>query len=67
MKLRNSISAFSIWLVFFAGEEKKMIVPLVRATAISKPGDEFCGIRNTAFQAGEQVTFPPYTVLKEIS
>jgi hypothetical protein len=26
----------------------------------AKPGDEFCGIANTAFQAGEQITFHVY-------
>ena len=56
MKLRNSISVFGIWLVFFNAEEKKIITPAVKTTT-SVTADEFCGIKNTAFQAGEQVTF----------
>jgi len=56
MKLRNSISAFSIWLFFFNVEEKKIMPPLVKATT-SVTADEFCGIKNTTFQSGEQVTF----------
>ena len=60
MKLRNSISAVSIWLVFFIGEEKKVVMATDQATATASPADEFCGIRNTAFQAGEQVTFHVY-------
>lgn len=60
MKLRNSISALSIWLVFFMGEDKKIVVSAAQTTATASPADEFCGIRNTAFQAGEQVTFHVY-------
>ncbi len=56
MKLRNSISVFSIWLIFFNAEEKKIMAPPVKATT-SVTADEFCGGKNTAFQAGEQVTF----------
>jgi Protein of unknown function (DUF3108) len=59
MKLRNSLSAFSIWLVFFNAEGKKM-VPLPAQPGTSMPADEFCGIKNLAFQAGEQVTFHVY-------
>lgn len=59
MKLRNSISALSIWLVFFMGEERKMVMPPAQTTTTA-PADEFCGIKNTAFQAGEQVTFHVY-------
>lgn len=60
MKLRNSISAVGIWLVVFTGEDRKIVTPPVLATAKVNPADEFCGIRNTAFQAGEQVTFHVY-------
>lgn len=56
MKLRNSISAIIIWLVCFSGEEKKSVEPPIQTSTIN-PSDEFCGIKNTAFQAGEQVTF----------
>ena len=59
MKLRNSLSAFSIWLVFFNAEEKNILPPPVQVNN-SVPSDEFCGIKNTAFQAGEQVTFHVY-------
>src|SRR6187397_1730192 len=59
MKLRNSLSAFSIWLVFFTGEEKEIMPPPV-STSTNSTSDEFCGIKNTAFQAGEQVTFHVY-------
>lgn len=56
MRFRNSISAVSIWLVFFiAGEEKAMPAPIPQTAAGVQ--DEFCGIKNTAFQAGEQITF----------
>ena len=60
MKLRNSISAVGIWLVVFTGEDRKIVTPPVLAAAKVNPADEFCGIRNTAFQAGEQVTFHVY-------
>lgn len=60
MKLRNSISALSFWIVFFAGEERRVVMPTAQVTATADPADEFCGIRNTAFQAGEQVTFHVY-------
>ena len=59
MKLRNSLSAFGLWVVFFTGEEKKIIPPPAPVTAISG-NDEFCVIKNTAFQAGEQVTLHVY-------
>ena len=59
MNLRNSLSAFSIWLVFFNAEEKKITLPPALVNT-SIPSDEFCGIKNTAFQAGEQVTFHVY-------
>ena len=59
MKLRNSLSAFSIWLVFFTGEEKEIMSPPVPKSTIGT-SDEFCGITNKAFQAGEQVTFHVY-------
>ena len=59
MNLRNSLSAFSIWLVFFNTEEKKITLPPALVNT-SIPSDEFCGIKNTAFQAGEQVTFHVY-------
>ena len=59
MKLRNSLSAFSIWLVFFTGEEKEIKPPPVTKSTIGT-NDEFCGITNKAFQAGEQVTFHVY-------
>jgi hypothetical protein len=59
MNLRNSISALSIWLVFFMGEERKMVMLPAQMTTTA-PADEFCGIKNTAFQAGEQVTFHVY-------
>ena len=59
MKLRNSLSAFSIWLVFFTGEEKEVMSPPVPKSTIGT-NDEFCGITNKAFQAGEQVTFHVY-------
>jgi hypothetical protein len=59
MKLRNSLSAFGIWLVFFTGEEKKIMSPPATVNAINTT-DEFCGITNKAFQAGEQVTFHVY-------
>jgi hypothetical protein len=59
MKLRNSLSAFSIWLVFFNGEGKK-IMPLPAQVSTPMPADEFCGIKNRAFQAGEQITFHVY-------
>lgn len=56
MRFRNSISAVSFWLVFFNAEEKKVMPPPAPQPA-KVVNDEFCGIRNTAFQAGEQVTF----------
>jgi hypothetical protein len=59
MKLRNSLSAISIWLVFFNAEEKK-IISLPAQVSTPMPADEFCGIKNRAFQAGEQVTFHVY-------
>ncbi|HEX6846170.1 MAG TPA: DUF3108 domain-containing protein, partial [Chitinophagaceae bacterium] len=59
MKLRNSLSAFGFWLVFFSGEEKKPVPAPVAANELNA-SDEFCGIKNTAFQAGEQVTFHVY-------
>ena len=59
MKLRNSLSAFSIWLVFFNAEEKRILPSPVQVNN-TIPSDEFCGIKNTAFQAGEQVTFHVY-------
>jgi hypothetical protein len=59
MKLRNSLSAFSIWFIFFTADEKKvMLPPAQNDTSIT--GDEFCGVTNTAFQAGEQITFHVY-------
>ena len=59
MKLRNALSAFSIWLVFFNAQEEET-VPLPAQASTSMPADEFCGIKNLAFQAGEQVTFHVY-------
>src|SRR5678809_543481 len=59
MKLRNSLSAFSICLAFFTGEEKEIMSPPVPISTISA-NDEFCGITNKAFQAGEQITFHVY-------
>src|SRR5262245_62146592 len=59
MKFRSSISALSLWVVFFTvGEEKNMPVPV--AADAAKTNDEFCGVINTAFQAGEQITFHVY-------
>jgi hypothetical protein len=59
MKLRNSLSAFGFWLLFFPGEGKKALPPPSSANKIVS-SDEFCGIKNTAFQAGEQVSFHVY-------
>jgi hypothetical protein len=59
MKIRNSLSAFSIWLVFFNAENKKVMLPPEQVKT-SVTNDEFCGIKNTAFQAGEQITFHVY-------
>lgn len=56
MKILNSICAISIGIIFTAPDESKIISRTGDEIA-AKQEEEFCGITNTAFQAGEQVTF----------
>jgi hypothetical protein len=57
MKLLNALSAAGTWLVLFTVGERNQdnVVPADEKKITAN--DEFCGIKNTAFNAGEQVTF----------
>ena len=63
MKIRNSFAVLGLSLVFFNTNSKEF----VQLTAPDEPAvinEDFCKINNTAFQAGEQVTFHVfYTVV----
>ena len=59
MRLLNSICAVSIGIIFSgAGSHKSESTEKPVGPALQN--NEFCGITNTAFQAGEQVTFYVY-------
>jgi len=59
MRLFNSIFIFSIGIIFSSTGINKISQPEAKQV-ISNSGDDFCGIKNTAFQAGEQITFFVY-------
>jgi hypothetical protein len=56
MKLLSSIYVLSIGIIFSSAITGTITDP-VRSDTIPAQADDFCGITNTAFQAGEQVTF----------
>jgi hypothetical protein len=56
MKLLNSIFAVSIGIIF-SGAGNHKIAYTEKTNRSVEQDQEFCGITNTAFQAGEQVTF----------
>ncbi len=56
MKLLNSVCVVSMGIIFSGAGNNK----IANTDKISSPvfqAEEFCGITNTAFQAGEQITF----------